>query len=1434
VKIKKYLLLLLGLCLLQVAIWALKAPLSSSEPTQQPLWSYQTGGKVWSTAISADGNYVVAGGDDNRVYLFSRTSSTPIWSYQTGNEICSVSISSNGAYLVSGGEDNKVYLFSKDSSTPVWSYTTGSWIMSVKISSDGNYIAVGSEDNKVYLFSKDSSTPVWSYQTGGEILSVAISSDGSYIAAGGNDDKVYLFRNANNTPYWSYTIGDDVLSVAISSDGSCIVAGSKDDNFYVFDQSGNKKWSYKTGYWVWSVSISQDGYYMAAGSLDFKVYLFSTISGTLWWSHDTGSYVYSVSMSSNGSYITAGSWDYQVYLFEHTSSTPLWNYQTGGLVYPVSISSTGAYITAGGDDNKVYLFSRERANTPPTLSAGSVNPSSGTTVSTFDYTVTYMDADGDAPSINVYIDGAPHQMNKTSGAYLSGAVYDYTTTLSAGLHTYYFEASDGTNVTRLPTSGSTSGPMVTEVPKISTTLVISPSSFTISSGGTRTFTTTLAGNGTNLSNKTITWGKNAGSLSSSSSTTDSSGQASVVYTAPSTETTTTVTISASFAGDNTYASSSANSSGTVGPLPPLPTLQIESEYNGFFLQNVSVITNTYRAVLSSETSVSSVVFQMGGDTQTDTSSPYEATYNMGSVGLTPTLNVTVNMSDGRTVTGSVSPKILETPSSLSQMINFFNSASQVTLTKKTNGYWKMDVLGIMQTIAAGMEIASSPVAFGLGAGGYSFPIPEWRLGFTIESDDYNKEVEIGAFDLSMDDIEFMSNGGLSFNVGFSGNFTVRPDGTDEISDLTLTVSIGGSVSWTMDFQFVVVVVPVIVHVTPHFDAELDLGFGLGNPITIDSVGGNIGGGVDVSAGVGVSGASAGAYGDISIHLYFVAIPSFDFQKVRISGSVGLYAELLLWEGRLELWSGEWSSNPGDNTSRGSTANWELIDRDYLGPGYSTFAWQGGETAGVLVENVFSNPQPSIAASDDGNMIAAWTYDDPQKELLKAFEIAYSTYDPVGKMWSQSQMITSDNLLDFNPKLSYIGNNRVLAVWQRVPMEIENSTSPFDFAGDMELAYSILNLNTGEWSTPQLITSNNSYDGVPTLTSYGEKAQLVYLKDSDNNPFTLDNQKMIATEWTGESWSAEEIIADGITVIGSPYLSLTDATNGVLTFVRDMDDNIWTSSDRELFCIDYDGSWGTPIRLTIDNFEDRSPSIGQMNDKWYVSWIKAEPTENGSSYRASVRFAELANNQLIGTTSLLENQGVTDQFLVGEIHDELYLLYQVGARGTPMLMRYNGSGWENVANFLWSPDVENARTSQLSVYTKGDHLGVVGATVTQAGAGATTSLYASTLSLYTLTTGIEPLEGGSVTVSPSEGPYAADAKVTITASAALGYEFDHWSGDVTGTSDKITLSMDSNKNITAHFVKMTSWALIGGIAAAVVIGILIAAIFYRRKVLPATM
>ena len=202
-------------------------------------------------------------------------------------------------------------------------------------------------------------------------------------------------------------------------------------------------------------------------------------------------------------------------------------------------------------------------NSPPTLTSGSVVPTSGVVGTGFTYEVTYTDDDGDTPSyVSAFIDDIPHNMTKVSGTYTSGATYRYiwtTTSTDIGEHDYYFTASDGIYFARNPTIGIYLGPTVRE--KRSTSIEIS-SSFTVMTGDSKSLTATLKDStGEPLANKTIHWSTNVGSFSSPSSITDSHGKASVTYYAPSYATTATIT--ASFEGDSEYVASSSTSTGTI-------------------------------------------------------------------------------------------------------------------------------------------------------------------------------------------------------------------------------------------------------------------------------------------------------------------------------------------------------------------------------------------------------------------------------------------------------------------------------------------------------------------------------------------------------------------------------------------------------------------------------------------------------------------------------------------------------------------------------------------------------------------------------------------------------------------------------------------------------------------------------------------------------
>lgn len=77
------------------------------------------------------------------------------------------------------------------------------------------------------------------------------------------------------------------------------------------------------------------------------------------------------------------------------------------------------------------------------------------------------------------------------------------------------------------------------------------------------------------------------------------------------------------------------------------------------------------------------------------------------------------------------------------------------------------------------------------------------------------------------------------------------------------------------------------------------------------------------------------------------------------------------------------------------------------------------------------------------------------------------------------------------------------------------------------------------------------------------------------------------------------------------------------------------------------------------------------------------------------------------------------------------------------------------------------------------------------------------SVHKLTTNVTPTEGG--TISPSSGEYDAGSEVEIKAEPSENYVFDHWKGDVYAQENPQTISIQSDRSITAVF-KIKEYAL----------------------------
>jgi beta-lactamase superfamily II metal-dependent hydrolase len=68
--------------------------------------------------------------------------------------------------------------------------------------------------------------------------------------------------------------------------------------------------------------------------------------------------------------------------------------------------------------------------------------------------------------------------------------------------------------------------------------------------------------------------------------------------------------------------------------------------------------------------------------------------------------------------------------------------------------------------------------------------------------------------------------------------------------------------------------------------------------------------------------------------------------------------------------------------------------------------------------------------------------------------------------------------------------------------------------------------------------------------------------------------------------------------------------------------------------------------------------------------------------------------------------------------------------------------------------------------------------------------------YRLSVSVNPPQAGSV--SPSGGEYVSGSQVILAASSGNGYTFDYWDGAASGYSNTVSVTIDSDKTVTAHF------------------------------------
>ena len=243
-------------------------------------------------------------------------------------------------------------------------------------------------------------------------------------------------------------------------------------------------------------------------------------------------------------------------------------------------------------------------------------------------------------------------------------------------------------------------------------------------------------------------------------------------------------------------------------------------------------------------------------------------------------------------------------------------------------------------------------------------------------------------------------------------------------------------------------------------------------------------------------------------------------------------------------------------------NADSTDRTYLSfADRETILAGNTQIQGAVFEKNGAYPysSPQLARLNDGSRIMVWIDDDGTKDDVNKTSLFASVFKD-GE-WSEAEVLYETGGLNDYPDLYTDGEN-VYIVWQRTASALSRKATLSDAMKATNL-YCIIYSN-GEFSQPELIgnSTNTTYEMMQKVTSDGENTAVIWVENSENDPFMADgsNSVKIASK-DKDSWE-EKVVAQGIAPVSGVDLGYV---NGSLAAVYET-----YSDDNNVIHLDYNG------------------------------------------------------------------------------------------------------------------------------------------------------------------------------------------------------------------------------------------------------------------------
>jgi len=270
---------------------------------RQPLWSFKSGGEIWSSPVVKD-RTVYFGSNDHCLYALDTRGGSLRWQLKTGGAVVgSPSVDLETVYVLS--DDGYLYKLRCNDGFILWKFDTRGGAVAREWNS-GAYdylgsaatraestIYVGSAANALYAVDAESGTERWHFSTKGSVRSIPAVADGR-VFFGSYDHFVYALDAKSGFLLWKSDTLEPVVSSPIVARG-LVYVGSRSSDLFAFDAAtGAVRWDY----FFWSSWVESSarvrGGVLYVGSSDYQqVFALDAADGNERWRSDVDGSVWS-------------------------------------------------------------------------------------------------------------------------------------------------------------------------------------------------------------------------------------------------------------------------------------------------------------------------------------------------------------------------------------------------------------------------------------------------------------------------------------------------------------------------------------------------------------------------------------------------------------------------------------------------------------------------------------------------------------------------------------------------------------------------------------------------------------------------------------------------------------------------------------------------------------------------------------------------------------------------------------------------------------------------------------------------------------------------------------------------------------------------------------------------------------------------------------